>query len=317
MKQTLLIFSFLICFSVKATALKDSLAIKKDTLQYWENNNKLGLILTQNSFVNWSTGGNNAISGILKIHATKNYKKDLLVWNNELKGSFGLNKESKRELRKTEDLFEFNSTFGYRKSNTSNWYYSAKFNFRTQFTNGYKYPNTQKPISKFFAPAYLFLGFGTTYVSEKNNFTFYLSPITNKTTLVYSQTLANEGAFGVKPAVYGDDEEIIRKGHKTKIEFGTLITGEWKTLVMRNVKMQQKIILYSDYLHNYGNIDVNWEINFDLVVNKYINANIAAHIRFDDDIKHKEDINNDGELDLLGPKIQLKQLLGVGFTYSF
>ena len=86
---------------------------------------------------------------------------------------------------------------------------------------------------------------------------------------------------------------------------------------MKNIKMANKLILYSDYMNNYGNVDVNWEINFDLTINKYVTANVGSHLRYDDDVHHKEDINNDGELDILGPRVQLKQLLGVGFSYDF
>ena len=81
--------------------------------------------------------------------------------------------------------------------------------------------------------------------------------------------------------------------------------------------MANKLILYSDYLHDYGNVDINWEINFDLTINKHVTANVGSHLRFDDDILHKEDVDNDGTLDILGPKIQIKQLLGVGFSYNF
>lgn len=257
------------------------------------------------------------MSGILKIHLIRNYKNNHLSWSNEIKSNYGLNKEAERELRKTEDLLEINSTFGYRENTASNWYYSAKFNFKTQFTNGYKYPNTEKPISKFFSPAYLFLGIGSEYSSKKNNLKVYISPVTNKTTFVYNQSLANEGAFGVSPAVYDELDVLILEGKNTKMEFGTLLTSEWKATVMENIKMQNKLSLYSDYLHDYGNIDVNWELSFDLTINKYVTANVGSQLLFDDDVNHKEDINNDGELDILGPKIQLKQLLGVGFSYVF
>ena len=195
--------------------------------------------------------------------------------------------------------------------------YSAKFNFRTQLSNGYKYPNTDKPISKFFSPAYIFFGLGSEYALKEYSLKLYLSPATNKTTFVFNQSLANEGAFGVVPAVYDELGEIITEGKNSKIEFGTLVTVEWETDLMKNIKMANELILYSDYINNYGNIDVNWEINFDLTINKYVSANVGSHLRYDDDIRHKEDINNDGELDILGPRIQLKQLLGVGFSYKF
>jgi len=297
--------------------LKDSTGVASDSIGNWQGTNNLRLIFTQNSFVNWSAGGNNSISGIVKVHAVRNYKYRHLIWSNELKTSYGLNKEASRELRKTEDLFEINSTFGYRKNTDSDWYYSAKFNFRTQFMKGYKYPNTEKPISKLFAPAYMFVGVGTEYFSKKNNLRLYVSPLTNKTTFVFSQTLANEGSFGVNPAKYEEDGTLFSEGENVKMEFGHLLTCEWKTDVMENINMVSKLILYSDYLHNYGNIDVDWELNFDLKINEYVKANVGTHLKYDDDTKHKEDIDNDGELDILGPKIQLKQLLGIGFSYSF
>jgi hypothetical protein len=313
--------SVLICLfittSFYAFTPKDSISTQIDSVSNWKNANNIQLLFTQNSFVNWSAGGNNSMSGILKTTFIRNFKNTHVTWFNEIKANYGLNKEDNRELRKTEDLLEINSTFGYKKMIESNWYYSAKFNFRTQFSNGYKYPNTGKPISTLFSPAYMFIGIGSEYSSKNLALKIYLSPITNKTTYVLNQTLADEGAFGVKAAIYDENNILITRGERSKMEFGTLITSEWNTLVMENIKMANRLSLYSDYLHNYGNIDVNWELNFDLKINKYISANIGTQLLFDDDVKHKEDVNNDGILDILGPRIQLKQLLGIGFSYLF
>ena len=69
MKFKLLFFTFLVTIlSSNATVLNDSLALKKDSISHWKNTNKVRLLFTQNSFVNWSAGGNNSISGILKIN---------------------------------------------------------------------------------------------------------------------------------------------------------------------------------------------------------------------------------------------------------
>ncbi len=312
-----LIFTIVFILNTKAAILIDTLDINQVPLTHWKETNNFRLIFTQNSFVNWSAGGNNSISGIAKINIKRDYKNNHTVWQSELKAYYGLNKEASRELRKTEDLIELNSTFGYRNNINSKWYYSAKFNFKTQFTNGYKYPNTDKPISKFFSPAYNFLGVGSEYFSKQNALKIYLSPLTNKMTFVYNKLLANEGSFGVEPAVYDDAGNLVTEGENLKVEVGTYIAGEWNTEVMENIIMNNKLILYSDYLNKYGNVDVNWELNFDLTINKHVTANVGSHILYDDDVKHKEDINNDGKLVALGPKTQLKQLLGVGLFYSF
>lgn len=312
-----LFFTILQTFNIIASTSKDTLASDSPPVTHWEEANNFRLIFTQNSFVNWSAGGNNSISGIAKISIKRDYKNNHKVWENELKANFGLNKEARRELRKTEDLIELNSTFGYRKDITSKWYTSAKFNFKTQLANGYIYPNTEKPISKFFSPAYNFLGVGSEYFSKENELKIYLSPLTNKMTFVYSQVLANEGAFGVSPAVYDDGGNLLTAGENLKVEVGTFISSEWKTTVMENIKMSNKLILYSDYLNRYGNVDVNWEVNFDMTINKHVTANVGSHFLYDDDVKNKKDLNNDGILVSVGPKIQIKQMLGVGLFYSF
>ncbi len=317
MKLKFLIFSLFLVSTALQASMIDSLVVQKDSVNYWNSINKVNMLFTQNSFVNWSAGGNNSIAGILKIKLNRNFKNNHTTWFNELKANYGLNKEANRELRKTEDLFELNSTFGYRKNVKSNWYNSAKFNFKTQYTNGYKYPNTDKPISRLFAPAYMFLGVGSEYSDKANNFKLYLSPLTNKTTFVFDKRLAAEGSFGVRAATYDSEGVLIEEGERTKMEFGMLATGEWKTKIMENIQMANKLAIYSDYINNYGNVDFDWELNFDLTINKYVTANVGSHIIYDDDVKHKEDIDNDGTLETLGPKIQLKQLLGVGFQYNF
>ena len=73
--------------------------------------------------------------------------------------------------------------------------------------------------------------------------------------------------------------------------------------------------MYSDYINKFGNIDVDYDFVFDLIVNQYVKANIGAHFVYDDDIKAKEEI--DGKQITVGPKIQLKQTLGVGLVYLF
>ena len=292
----------LVSWSVFSNVETDSILAKK-----WTQEKTLGLILTQTAFVNWNAGGENSIAGIASINLKFNYKKDRISWNNTIRGRYGLNKEAAEQVRKTEDVFEITSNFSYQHSEKSQWYNSARFNFRTQFANGYKYPDRALSISTFFAPAYLFLGVGTQFTSSKKKYKLYLSPLTNKTTLVLNQRLANSGAFGVEKAVYKDGV-LVEEGANAKIEFGTLLTGEWRHEIMENVLMNNKLILYSDYLNKYGNIDFDWELTFDLKVNKHIKANIGTHLLYDDDVKDKESE---------GPKIQLKQLLGVGLTYAF
>lgn len=311
--KTLIVFVFFV--SNQFTAQDKIITQIPDSTTHWKKLHTFGFDINQISFVNWNAGGNNSISGLLKGEIKRIYEHKNTKWHNELLFRYGVNKQDGVELRKTDDAVVFNSTFGFRRDTISNWFYSAKFNFNTQFTNGYQYPNTEKAISSFFAPAYIFLGVGTEYINKEQKLKIYLSPLTQKTTLVLNQTLANEGAFGVTKAVYDIDGNLITKGKKSRNEVGTLITGYHKDEIFRNMYLENRISFYSDYLNNFGNVDLNWQIQLDLVVNKFVRANIGTHFIYDDDIKAKEEIN--GEQVTVGPKLQLKQILGIGLTYTF
>ncbi len=312
---------FIILFVLTTTFLfaknRELVAIDSITVAKWQHKNHAKLTLTQNAFINWSAGGDNAVSGILLLDFERNLKDNLLFWNNRLKMVYGVNKKEGTTIRKTEDVLKYDTSFGYKESKSSRWYYSAKLSFNTQFSKGYKYPNRDKSISKFFAPAYLFFGVGAEYAVPSKKIRIYMSPVTNKSTFVFDRRLANEGAFGVKKAIYSDTGILIKEGGHSKMEVGTLVTAEWKMDIMKNILMQQKLSLYSDYLNKYGNVDVNWQVNFDMKVNKYIQASLGTHLLYDDDIKYKEDTNNDGKLETFGARTQLKQLLGIGVSYTF
>jgi hypothetical protein len=286
-----------------------------DTISHWEKKNVVGLDISQIAFMNWNAGGNSSVSGLLKGNFVRKYSNQNIKWLNELIIRYGVNKQDGVELRKTDDAFQVNSTVGYRRDTISNWYHSAKFNFNTQFTNGFAYPNTEKAISKAFAPAYIFLGIGAEYANKEKKVTVYLSPLTQKTTLVLDQTLANQGAFGVEKAILDSDNNIIKPGKKSRTELGVLVSGAHKKEVFKNITLENRLNLYSDYINNFGNIDVDWQMQLDLIVNEYVRANIGAHLIYDDDIKAKEEFA--GEQITVGPKVQLKQMLGIGLVYNF
>ena len=114
-----------------------------------------------------------------------------------------------QKVRKTEDVIELNSNLGFRTDSITNWFYSAQFNFRTQFMNGYNYPDRDNPISRFMAPGYLFVGGGVEHKLPNKKGVFYFSPVTVKATFVLDEDLANAGSFGVKPAVYDDFGNLL------------------------------------------------------------------------------------------------------------
>ena len=85
--------------------------------------------------------------------------------------------------------------------------------------------------------------------------------------------------------------------------------------ILKNINLENRLSLYSDYINKFGNIDVDWELQLDLVVNEYVKANIGMRLIYDDDIKYKEEM--DGVQDTKGPRVQIKQMRGVGIQYKF
>jgi hypothetical protein len=302
-------------FSQKIITTVIPVTSDNDTLSHWIKKNKIGFDISEIAFVNWNAGGTSSISGLLKSKFNREYTTDNYNWANELIMRYGLNKQDGVELRKTEDAFQFNSTLGYRKDTLSNWYHTAKLNFNTQFTNGYSYPNKEISVSKPFAPAYIFLGLGAEYTTEKKDEMLYLSPFTSKITFVLDQRLANLGAFGVVKAIYDLNGNLISSGEKSRVELGFLLTAYYKKEVFKNIIFENRLSLYSDYINNFGNVDIDYDMALDLTVNAHIRTNIGLHIIYDDNIKAKEEI--DGVQVTVGPKIQLKQVLGVGLVYEF
>lgn len=168
------------------------------------------------------------------------------------------------------------------------------------------------------SPGYLFVGAGTSYISKTNKFNLYISPLTQKATFVLDQDLANEGAFGVEKAILDDTGAIITPGKNRFIELGFLINNSWTTTVSKNVEMEHKISLYTDYLRSFGNIDLDWELNFKFIVNEYISANFGTQIIYDDDILFDRTVADDGSVLNPGrPKLQFRQQLGIGVSYNF
>lgn len=279
---------------------------KKKVVQpeWWEYDNSIGFDLNQVSFVNWNSGGENSISGLLKIYFSRNYEKLYTIWRNEISARYGLNQREDQGLIKTDDEIKLSSSFGYRKDTLSNWYYTARFSFRTQFTDGFNNPEDEEPISRFFAPAYMFLGVGSTYNLKEELLSVYLSPFTFKSTYVLDTRLSDEGAFGVDP------------GSNARHEIGFLMRTKWDKELLTNMAMTNELELYMDYINSFGNVDVDWVLTFKFKINDLLEANFRTHLIYDDDIKIKE-TNEQGEVETLGARVQLKQQLGIGILYSF
>lgn len=285
---------------------------------FWEKENSFGINVSEVAFVNWNAGGDNAVSGLGFLKFARKYKFSHFQWDNNLELRYGLNAQDGRKLRKTEDVIRLSSNLGFRKDTISNWFYSVQLNFNTQFSNGYKYPDRDTPISRFMAPGYLLFGAGTSFITKDQKFNLYLSPLTQKSTFVLDQDLADNGAFGVNEAILDADGNVITPGENHLLEIGILITNNFNYNVADNIELKSRLNLYTDYIKSFGNIDVDWELNLNMKVNKFISTSLGTQMIYDDDILFDVVKNENGSILNPGiPKIQFKQILAVGILYGF
>ena len=265
----------------------------------WKKSGNAVFLVNQSSFSNWTSGGQSSISGTLKVDYNYNYSDNGWAWDTKIFSNFGLNKISGSEfLKKTDDRIEVNSVLGKKFNNDviGKWSYSSFFNFQTQFAKGYRFgkdsngnPNrTEK--SRFFSPATLQLGVGL-YWKKSKDFWINVAPMTGKLILVnrfFTETLnENETYFGVK------------KGGNSRFELGASVRAYYKSEIFKNINLENRLSLYSDYLDRPQNVDFDCTFNFVMKVNQYISTNLIFQFVYDDnEIK----------------RVQVREVLGLGLN---
>ncbi len=268
----------------------------QDTVRYWSHKGATGLNLSQVSLTNWSAGGEPSVAFDVSLAYSLDYKKGKSLWNNRLELAYGLSNTGSLGTRKTNDKIYLASTYGYRIAKS--WYASATVNFNSQFANGYNYSTTPSTlISQFMAPGYLTTGVGFTWTPKKW-FTATFAPAAWRGTFVLDDALSDAGAYGVK------------KGENLLTEFGANAVGELKYEFLPNMTVYSRLTLYSNYLENGQNVDVNWDTQLVMKINKWFSANAGVTMIYDDDTKFLKD-------ERMMSLLQLKQLLGVGLLFNF
>ena len=273
-------------------------AQEADTTKYWKTGTDGSVTFSQVSLTNWAAGGEDSYSANGLFNFFANYKKDKSSWENGLTMGYGFVKVIGDNLKKSTDQIDFQSKYG--KSIGKNWSYSALINFKTQFTEGYHYPDEgpRTVISDFMSPAYIIASVGMDH-KPLENLSFFISPITGKTTVVADEKLSDAGAFGVEP------------GDNILSEYGGFVKVEYSEEVLKNINLKTKLDLFSAYNNNPENIDVDWEMVLNMEINKYISANLQTRLLYDHDTKIEQD---DGTM---APMVQFKEVFGAGISYSF
>jgi len=278
----------------------------------WVFGGNSNISTSQAQFSNWQGGGENSVSIAASLQLSLLYQTDNLTWETSLSGGYGLMLQGgTSDWFKTDDRIEIATKLG-RKAGKS-WYYTALLTPSTQFQPGYSYLGDTVPISNFFAPGYVIGSLGFDF-NPSQKLSVFIGPITSKNTFVLDQNLANQGAYGVEPGeIDYFTGEVISPGKRHRSETGGYFRLSYnEPRVLKNIGIQSKLELFSNYLYKPGNIDVDFENTISLQVNEYIATTIILHFIYDDDIL----ISLDPEGSRSGPRLQFKEVLGVGLNIN-
>ncbi|HTA63096.1 MAG TPA: DUF3078 domain-containing protein [Bacteroidia bacterium] len=297
-----------------AAALKeeaDKLKANADTSsKHWKNGGTISVNGQEVSLTNWAAGGQGAISVGGLTNLFFNYHKNKIIWNTSINLAYGVIKNgSSKTWFKTDDRIQLTSKVG--REAFKKAYYSALFDFKTQFAPGYNYPNDSVKISNFMAPAYGLLALGLDF-ELATGLSFFVSPATERVTYVGDNNLAKQGAFGVQAEVLNANGVVVTPYKNIRYQFGGYAKAQLQQKIMENVTFGTMVEVFADYLNHPENLYVNWTTLLSMKVNKFISATFSTQLIYDPAVKIKQ---ADGSL--VGPRVQFKQVLGVGFSHKF
>jgi hypothetical protein len=290
-----------------------------DTTNSWSFKSLSLLTVNQIAFVNWAAGGESSLSGKAAADYEVKYEKNKFTFNQQGNFAFGMVGYIDKHIEKTDDRIELLLAFSHQTS--KNWSLTALTTLKTQFADGYKYPNDSTLISTFFAPAYLTVSLGFNYKPNKE-FQFFMSPLSGKMTFVKNAELANKGAYGVKKAVIDTAGKIIEPGRQFLGEVGLNVLTTYKAEIMDNVKLNTAVTLHNNYLdldvHNRWNIDVDVDTRLIFSVNKLFSTIFYMHVKYDHNAltPNYQIIEGDKVEVSASPKLQIKESFGLGVSYQ-
>ena len=272
--------------------------------KFWTNGMLTELGFSQVSLTNWAAGGSGSVALNSYINAHANYAKGSMFWDNRAQFSYGFIQSYEEGYKKSSDKIVLDSKWGYRAINK--FYFSANFNFRSQFSPGF---DGSGKVSKFLAPAYTSLGLGIDYKpGNGKDISINFAPFTGNLVIVTDPALREK---------YGND-----KNKTARWELGAQLKASLSKDIIKNLKVNSYLTLFSDYLNKPQNIQVNWDLQLSYKLNKYMQAGIRTNLIYDDNILFSTNrkvfnAQSGKEEVVMQPRVQLQEVFSLNFAYTF
>jgi len=272
--------------------------------QFWKFRSEAALVMSQASLTNWVRGGESSISTAMDVtgYADYNNKQLKVLSNNFVRLKYGLIGSGKSGIKKNLDLLETNSKLNHKAFGRFD--FSAIMLFKTQIAPGFTYSDTDNSktlVSKFMNPAVLTIGLGLDYKPNKST-SLNFSPLSYKGTFVTDTAHIDQTVYG------------IPHNRKSMNEPGVsfMITNEFNPV--KDVTITNRLQLFTNYIHNPQNIDVDWEMIATSKINWFTDVRFNTHLIFDDDTRTPVFV--DGKQKKTA-RIQFKEMLGFTFVFRF
>lgn len=270
----------------------------------WDLGGNGTLGFTQMFLSNWKAGGRSALSFLTVLKGYANYSHDSkLKWENsgEIRNGWIRQGGDIDQTQKNDDKLELISRLGVNAF--KNWYYSAEIDFKTQFFNGYNYPNDSIPISSFLSPATTFIKLGLDYKPNKN-FSLFLSPITAKNVFVRDTARIDQTRYGVSA------------NSRSFWEPGLNVDLRYKIDITPRISYETKYKMFLNYQQPFKKVDINWENIIVAQLTNRINMTFMLYMLYDDNVTFPTGKLGTNGKEIFKPKWQTKELMTVGFSYK-
>ena len=269
--------------------------VEKDSL--WTKRGNVTVLLNQTGFSDWVGGGTNNFSATIKFDYEWEYKDKGWDWLSNVESAFGIAKYKNAPFaRKIDDRILIQSIVG--KEFTRNLSFSAFFNFTSQIGNGYKYKKDSENneirelTTRIFSPAYFQIGSGFLWKKDEKIWVNY-SPIASRLILVSKKftadLLENETYFGVS------------QNKSSRYELGANLTFHSEGKLLENVNYKQDLKLFSNYIEEASNIDLDYLAQIEINVNPLLTTQLIFQLIYDDNAVSRLQVR-----EVFGVGVQLK-----------
>ena len=286
---------YLIIILITSVNIYSQEIVEKDSL--WTKRGNVTVLLNQTGFSDWVGGGTNNFSATIKFDYEWEYKDKGWDWLSNVESAFGIAKYKNAPFaRKIDDRILIQSIVG--KEFTRNLSFSAFFNFTSQIGNGYKYKKDSENneirelTTRIFSPAYFQIGSGFLWKKDEKLWVNY-SPIASRLILVSKKftddLLENETYFGVS------------QNKSSRYELGANLTFHSEGKLLENVNYKQDLKLFSNYIEEAANIDLDYLAQIEINVNPLLTTQLIFQLIYDDNAVSRLQVR-----EVFGVGVQLK-----------